>query len=118
MNKSLRRVKIPTISVGIFSWEDCYDDLTVNNNRQPERKVLFMRWYSPFYERETRYPMCDECGHRMYKCKDKYGNWDGESYYCPVCAGEDDGEEIESCCTACGNPAYPDCKASCRIFDD
>lgn len=29
---------------------------------------------------------------------------------------EDDG--MEPCCVACGNGAYPDCKASCSIFDD
>ena len=23
-----------------------------------------------------------------------------------------------SCCEACGNPAYPECKDSCPIFDD
>ena len=25
---------------------------------------------------------------------------------------------MEACCIACGNPAYPQCKASCPIFDD
>lgn len=23
-----------------------------------------------------------------------------------------------SCCVACGNPAYPNCKLSCPMFDD
>ena len=23
-----------------------------------------------------------------------------------------------SCCAACGNPAYPECKTSCPLFDD
>jgi len=23
-----------------------------------------------------------------------------------------------SCCVACGNPAYPNCKLSCSMFDD
>ena len=27
-------------------------------------------------------------------------------------------DEVPECCTACGNPAYPDCMTSCRIFDD
>ena len=63
-----------------------------------------MKWYSPYHERETRYPMCDECGHRMYRWKDKYGNWDGESYYCPNCSSDDEEEVIsEHSCSL-----YPD----------
>ena len=27
-------------------------------------------------------------------------------------------ESKEACCKACGNPAYPDCKSSCPMFDD
>ena len=29
---------------------------------------------------------------------------------------DDDFEDVG--CTACGNPAYPNCKASCSMFDD
>lgn len=32
--------------------------------------------------------------------------------------GMDDDDDMEECCVACGNGAYPDCKASCSIFDD
>ena len=30
------------------------------------------------------------------------------------CYGEDD----DIACNACGNPAYPNCKTSCSLFDD
>ncbi|MDD3221023.1 MAG: hypothetical protein PHG07_01380 [Lachnospiraceae bacterium] len=31
---------------------------------------------------------------------------------------EERGEQIPFGCSACGNPAYPDCKLSCNLFDD
>ena len=40
--------------------------------------------------------MCPECGHRMRRVLDSWGNWDGETYCCDYCAGddyEDDGDE-------------------------
>ena len=33
-------------------------------------------------------------------------------------ADEDEGYGDEVGCAACGNPAYPHCKASCPMFDD
>ena len=30
----------------------------------------------------------------------------------------DDDDEGDVGCTACGNPAYPECKSSCPLFDD
>ena len=30
----------------------------------------------------------------------------------------DDYEDNDVGCTACGNPAYPNCKTSCPLFDD
>lgn len=33
-------------------------------------------------------------------------------------ADDEDDEDYESGCDACGNPAYPDCKDSCPMFDD
>ena len=44
----------------------------------------------------SRYAMCPVCGHRMRRELDLFGNWDGETYSCDYCAGddyEDDGEE-------------------------
>ena len=42
--------------------------------------------------------MCPVCGHRMRRDKDFLGNWDGETYVCDYCAGEedDDFEDEES----------------------
>ena len=42
----------------------------------------------------SRYAMCPDCGHRMRRDVDSYGNWDGESYVCDYCSGSDyDGSE-------------------------
>lgn len=57
----------------------------------------------------SRYAMCPECGRRLRKIDD-------DTYYCQYCADDEyDGDEG---CAACGNPAYPDCKDSCPMFDD
>ncbi len=37
----------------------------------------------------SRFQMCPECGHRLSRVKDMWGNWDGETYQCDYCAGED-----------------------------
>ena len=37
----------------------------------------------------SRYAMCPECGHRMRRYRDSWGNWDGETYVCDYCSGED-----------------------------
>ena len=44
----------------------------------------------------SRYAMCSNCGHRMNRLVDEYGDWDGESYVCPYCSSEydDDGEGL------------------------
>ena len=46
----------------------------------------------------SRYAMCPECGHRMRRVLDSWGNWDGETYCCDYCAGDDyaddDGESL------------------------
>lgn len=78
-----------------------------------------MNYWSSYHNRETRYLMCDICGSRMLRKKDVFGSWDGETYYCPKCySDEDDFNDIEEGCRACGNPAYPKCKSSCNLFDD
>ena len=38
----------------------------------------------------SRYAMCPNCGHRMNRSKDMYGDWDGETYICYHCSGEPD----------------------------
>ena len=63
---------------------------------------------------------CPNCGSKM-NSYDTF--WD-----CEVCGefkvkkGYETKEEKEPnmpyCCSACGNPAYPNCKTSCSIFDD
>ena len=51
----------------------------------------------------------------------------GDTLYSPDYDPSEDEEEEEEeeyygsgdfGCTACGNPAYPDCKSSCPLFDD
>lgn len=64
----------------------------------------------------SRYTTCPDCGHRMLRVKE-WGTWDGETYYCPYCAGEED-DEMDGTCSACGNPAYPDCRPGCDILED
>ena len=40
-----------------------------------------------------------------------------ETFVVDLTAEEDD-DEPEEGCSACGNPAYPDCKSSFPLFDD
>ena len=46
----------------------------------------------------SRYTMCTECGHRMRRVLDSWGNWDGETYQCDYCSSgyADDEEDSES----------------------
>lgn len=37
----------------------------------------------------SRYAMCPECGHRMSRVRNSWGYWDGETYRCDYCAGDD-----------------------------
>lgn len=39
----------------------------------------------------SRYVMCPDCGHRMRRVTDIWGNWDGETYECNHCGREGDG---------------------------
>ena len=43
----------------------------------------------------SRYAMCPDCGHRMRRAKDVFGDWDGESYVCDYCNGNDYSEDEE-----------------------
>lgn len=53
---------------------------------------------------------CDECGFEAEEDPD-CGGWIIEDC-------EDDEYDSDEGCMACGNPAYPDCKSSCSMFDD
>lgn len=68
----------------------------------------------------SRYAMCPNCGHRMRRATDMWGYWDGETYICEYCSGDeyDDDDDGDAGCKACGNPAYPHCKTSCPLFDE
>ena len=44
---------------------------------------------------KSRYAMCPDCGHRMNRLYDKWGNWDGETYVCNFCPDEVYSEEEE-----------------------
>ena len=33
--------------------------------------------------------MCPDCGHRMRRDRDSFGDWDGETYICDYCADAD-----------------------------
>lgn len=65
------------------------------------------------------YPDCPECGTEM-----KY-SYSLSEFKCPSCGysmdeddwDRDDDSEIPSGCAACGGP-YPQCKTSCKLFDD
>lgn len=47
----------------------------------------------------SRYAMCPDCGHRLRRVLDDFGDWDGESYVCDYCNGNDydDDEDSEEC---------------------
>lgn len=55
---------------------------------------------------------CTNCGHINPIAEDEI-IWDDDT-------GNDDFDDILSNpgCAACGNPAYPQCKISCPMFDD
>jgi len=78
------------------------------------------------------------------KCHIEMDNWGGDTYFCSCCEGEltisandkivlganaeledyifevelEGDDDEPACCVACGNPAYPDCMDSCKIFDN
>ena len=43
----------------------------------------------------SRYNMCPDCGRRLHRKLDCFGNWDGESYYCEYCADMYDTDEYD-----------------------
>ncbi len=38
----------------------------------------------------SRYAMCPDCGRKLHRWKDQNGEWDGETYVCYYCSGEDE----------------------------
>ena len=36
-----------------------------------------------------RYAMCPECGRRLRRARDVFGDWDGETYICDYCSGNE-----------------------------
>lgn len=71
--------------------------------------------------------VCNNCGALMDRKDDPNGGCD--IYVCPGCGekvdemdyeyiwNEEDEDDIPPGCVACGGP-YPDCKSSCKLFDD
>lgn len=46
-------------------------------------------------------------------------NRNGDEEHGQIISQDDDyDDEIGEGCSACGNPAYPNCKTSCPMFDD
>ena len=41
----------------------------------------------------SRFAMCPDCGHRLSRVKDIWGNWDGETYVCNYCSGNDSDDD-------------------------
>lgn len=70
---------------------------------------------------------CPECGNELvleddgdYYCDNCSVYFDpriAEQYSDPSECG-DGNQDGEQGCASCGNPAYPECKASCPLFDD
>lgn len=66
-------------------------------------------------------PSCPECGETMGFSLSK------QEFKCPKCGyimdvddwdeDDDDDDDIPFGCASCGGP-YPDCKASCNMFDE
>ena len=50
--------------------------------------------------------LCSDCVERAYSEK------------ATVYEHEEQEDSMEDGCAACGNPAYPDCKASCPLYDE
>lgn len=63
------------------------------------------------------YWTCECCGHENLIAESEIIDdfyEDNDSFY----EDSDEEDDIPEGCTACGNPAYPNCKLSCPIFDD
>lgn len=83
--------------------------------------------------RGPRFVECPDCGKRIQQTRDD------RCYYCRNCGitwfmcddegnlvklestdefDDEEDDDSESGCYACGNDAYPHCKDSCPLFDD
>ena len=60
-------------------------------------KELGLENKSQFFVRRkkfmSRYSMCPNCGHRLSRYLDSFGNWDGETYICTHCFGDNDNDD-------------------------
>lgn len=71
----------------------------------------------------THVKICPECNMGMY-WEDNGQFWLCENCMNMIASDEDDwdtdvdDDEKPSGCVACGNPAFPNCKISCNMFDD
>lgn len=73
---------------------------------------------------------CLVCGGKMAKTDRSFEPWEcvkcharaSETSWGDLAFGEeyldDEPENTDAGCRACGNPAYPKCKTSCPLFDD
>ena len=61
---------------------------------------------------KLNYESFEEGGELVEMCDDPHGH--GHIKVTPL-YDDDDSDEG---CDACGNPAYPDCKSSCPLYDD
>ena len=59
--------------------------------------------------------VCTECGYENEIAASE--TEDSYRYGYSSCDVEDEEEEVPEGCAACGGP-YPDCKSSCKLFDD
>jgi len=58
------------------------------------------------------YYLCHNCGAQSVNQAGKWYHFEPEEYDYEDVFGKPEG------CAACGNPAYPECKDGCNLFDD
>ena len=61
------------------------------------------------------YVICDVCGKKQYEKDGPIGGLG--RILCKSCWYAEQEESIPAGCMACGGP-YPDCKSSCKLFDE
>lgn len=61
--------------------------------------------------------LCPDCGFEI----NDFDQYADDCVYTDLCNElhfESPEEPVEEGCSVCGNPAYPDCKTACNLFDD
>ncbi len=79
------------------------------NNPELVQELIDGRWTMDQEEFEEKYFSLSSSD--MSKVGEAIDGMDAEFF-------EEDDDDDEPGCSACGNPAYPECKASCPLFDD